>query len=523
MATAELRSAHEKKISRVLRERMILLQEADRDPSIRPLIIERSKRDVKWFCNTWITTYNPRVKPSLIPFVLFEEQEKMLDWLEECYREGKWGAEVKCRYTGASYIVTMYMLHKLLYERDFSGMLASNKAESVDKTNSSKSLFYKIIDMYKRLPAWMQTFDMATAKTKMLISNTAMNSSILGESGAQIGRGGRSSMALVDEAAHIEADDAMVASLSENTDCAIFVSTPKGVANQFFRLVHSGELSVFYYRWESDPRRDPDWRVKQDLKLGQAIAAQELDCDFYADTGANLIEAKWIQLAIDSHLKIEGMDKISNLTSFNNDADCQAGLDLAGSGANKSVLTVRVGSVVTDIIEIDFQTVTEVTLEAHRIMMQDLKYTPHTLCFDSDGLGADVRGVINNFEFYPDYEMIAFRGGKAPSPRYWDQLDQKSTDFLFNRRAEAWWIMRTRIKNTHDHLSGLASHNIDDMISLPNDQRLIQDLLKPAFHYRSSKILVESKQDMIKRGISSPDFADSLAYCLYETGRCPWN
>lgn len=510
----QLRINHQTKINQCLRERIYLTQKADEDLRVRAAILERAKRDVKWFCNTWITTYNPRAKPhKLLPFVLFPEQENMLDWIEECYREGKWGAVVKCRYTGASYITTMWMLHKLMFERDFTGVMASNKADSVDKSNSSKSLFYKVMDMYKRLPVWFKTFDLSTAKTKMLIYNPLLNSAIQGESGSEIGRGGRSSAALVDEAAFVEADDSMVAALSENTDCSIFVSTPNGVANQFFRLAHSSELKVFYYRWHADPRRSVEWRAKQDAKLSEGIARQELDCDFYANTGTSFINPNWIEACIESHKVIEGME---------DNTDIQAGLDIAGSGANDTILAIRRGSIIDPLMKINMDDPTQTTLEANRIMTQELDKCPQVFCFDGDGIGSDIRGTIMNMDEFPPYQMLEFRGGKTPSDRYWETHDQTSKDFLFNKRAEAWYILRWRIKATYDHINGIQKHDVRDMISLPNDEGLRQDLVKPAFSYRSSKILLESKQEMLKKGLQSPDRADAVAYSCYNEGIFLW-
>lgn len=506
----EMRLKHELKVSHCIRERLTLIQRADEDLRLRAAIIERASRDVKWFCNTWITTYNPRAKPhSLLPFVLFPEQEAMLDWIEDCYKNNQWGAVVKCRYTGASYITTMWMLHKIMFANDFTGTLASNKADSVDKTNSSKSLFYKIIDMYKRLPVWFKTFSMEKAKTRMLIYNNLRNSAIIGESGSEIGRGGRSSAALVDEAAFVEADDSMIAALSENTDCAIFVSTPNGVANQFFRLANASEVNVFYYRWQADPRRSVEWRLKQDNKLGSGIAKQELDCDFYADTGESFINPVWIESCIEAHLTIEGME---------GHFDCQAGLDLAGSGANDSILAIRDGSIIQPLIKINQDNVTMVTLEADRILSNEIEPKPNVLCFDGDGIGSDVRGVILNMEHFPDYSLIEFRGGKAPSDRYWDTHDQISKDFLYNRRVEAWYILRYRIKCTYEHVNNIQTHPVENLISLPKDEKLRQDLVKPAMKYRGYKMLLMSKQEMIAKGLSSPDRGDAVAYACYTEG-----
>ncbi|MDE7249291.1 MAG: hypothetical protein K2N82_05260 [Lachnospiraceae bacterium] len=54
-------------------------------------------------------------------------------------------------------------------------------------------------------------------------------------------------------------------------------------------------------------------------------------------------------------------------------------------------------------------------------------------------------------------------------------------------------------------------------IELPNDEEMIKQLSVRKYHMTSKgKIQLESKDDMKKRGIGSPDTADSLALALYE-------
>jgi hypothetical protein len=50
-------------------------------------------------------------------------------------------------------------------------------------------------------------------------------------------------------------------------------------------------------------------------------------------------------------------------------------------------------------------------------------------------------------------------------------------------------------------------------VSMPNDESLIAELTLPSFKVLSNgKKQVESKEDMKKRGVTSPDLAD--AFCL---------
>jgi hypothetical protein len=96
--------------------------------------------------------------------------------------------------------------------------------------------------------------------------------------------------------------------------------------------------------------------------------------------------------------------------------------------------------------------------------------------------------------------------------------DGKSSKERFrNLRAELWWLLRCRFEKAHSHTLYLAG-NADgaqfpdeEMISIPNHPALIAQLSTPLYHYtETGKIQIESKRDMQKRGIASPDFADAL-------------
>jgi phage terminase large subunit len=53
-------------------------------------------------------------------------------------------------------------------------------------------------------------------------------------------------------------------------------------------------------------------------------------------------------------------------------------------------------------------------------------------------------------------------------------------------------------------------------VSIPNDQELQTDLTSLHYSYRGGELLIESKEDAKKRGIKSPDRADSLTLTFAE-------
>ncbi|MGL5078496.1 MAG: hypothetical protein ACRDBG_22080, partial [Waterburya sp.] len=50
---------------------------------------------------------------------------------------------------------------------------------------------------------------------------------------------------------------------------------------------------------------------------------------------------------------------------------------------------------------------------------------------------------------------------------------------------------------------------------IPNHRDLIEDLAAPGYSFRGNKLLIESKDDMKKRGLKSTDWADALMYSFY--------
>lgn len=79
----------------------------------------------------------------------------------------------------------------------------------------------------------------------------------------------------------------------------------------------------------------------------------------------------------------------------------------------------------------------------------------------------------------------------------------EENDLYANKRAEMWWRMKKWLE--------------DGPNRLPNDTALIADFSAPSYKYASNGTrLVESKDDMRKRGVRSPDGADALALTFAE-------
>ncbi len=77
-----------------------------------------------------------------------------------------------------------------------------------------------------------------------------------------------------------------------------------------------------------------------------------------------------------------------------------------------------------------------------------------------------------------------------------------------NQRAEMWWTMREELQPDEEGTQALA---------LEVDHRTVQQLAAPSYRSNSTgRILIESKADMAKRGVGSPDRAEAVLLALFE-------
>lgn len=169
-----------------------------------------------------------------------------------------------------------------------------------------------------------------------------------------------------------------------------------------------------------------------------------------------------------------------------------AGLDVAGPGTDKTVLLFRQGPLARYLWrghEPDTMTT------ARRALDISLKERVQYLVVDDAGIGGRVvermRLILAEEPLYKTIRVVAFNGGaKAKNARF------------FNANAEIYW--RTRL--------WLNEHDSD----IPNDRVLMGQLTARKYDINpKNQIVVESKRDMRKRGLSkSPDEADALAMTM---------
>jgi hypothetical protein len=171
----------------------------------------------------------------------------------------------------------------------------------------------------------------------------------------------------------------------------------------------------------------------------------------------------------------------------------KVGVDVARGGDDQTVITPRYGAF------FDKQTVKpgESTPNGGSVVALALQVRGSSKCtvnVDGIGVGTSVVDLLHNLKV-PVTSMI----GSEHS----DATDRTGTLSFANKRAEWWWKMREAL-----------DPQLGDFLALPPDRELLADLCAPRYKVTAQGILVEKKEDVVKRIGRSPDKGDSAVYAL---------
>ncbi|MCA1781914.1 MAG: hypothetical protein LC679_06990, partial [Intrasporangiaceae bacterium] len=184
-------------------------------------------------------------------------------------------------------------------------------------------------------------------------------------------------------------------------------------------------------------------------------------------------------------------------------ASARLGVDVARYGADHSIVVVNQNSNIRVVLDIPRGPVTELAGQVQRIGRQFA--TRPVANVDDVGVGGGVTDILLE-EGYPVAPMSA--GARSE-----ELLDNGKPRFT-NQRSEWWWTAR-------ELLAGESGRGTDSVIDIdPLDDDLAGQLTAVKYKInRHGQIEVESKDDMKKRGMSSPDRADAFIMSLIRTDR----
>lgn len=479
-----------------------------------PHLRDHYREHIADFINDWGVTIDPRnartTTPVVMTFRLFQRQRELLDWFNAKWVAGEPGILEKSRDVGASWLAMAWAASVCLFRRNIAIGFGSAKEDKVDLLGDPGCLFYKGRQFLSHLPpefsyGWDVANKAHTSHMRILVPMTG--SSIVGESGDNIGRGGRTSVYFIDEAAHIERPKLIDASLSANTDVRIDMSSVNGMGNSFAEKRHGGNVDVFIFDWRDDPRKDDAWYQKKcDQIADPVIVAQEIDRNYAASVEGVVIPSAWVNAAIGlaEKLKLDVTGEES------------AALDVADEGRDLNAFGVRHGVALkhAETWSGKDSDIMKTTLRA--FMLCDQRNL-EGFCYDADGLGAGVRGDARTINEAREKEKIRklrieqFRGSAAVLDPEREIIEgRKNKDFFQNYKAQSWWALRFRFQEAFRAASG-QPYDPDKLISLDAGikelSRLKSELSQPTWTVNlAGKIVIEKAPD----DTMSPNLGDMV-------------
>lgn len=233
---------------------------------------------------------------------------------------------------------------------------------------------------------------------------------------------------------------------------------------------------------------------------GSSLFTAKVRGIFPTTSSEGIIPLGWVQRAMDRWHDLE-QKNMETSEKAHIPGNLIVGVDVARTGNDETVLTIRYGSYVP---EIHRMRITD-TMEIVDRVAQYL-HTPGSMAvIDVIGIGSGVYDRLRQMsnEGLIVGTVIPFNASAQSHRR--DKLGQ----FQFrNDRAAAWWNMREML----DPAFG-------SMLALPDDEQLMEELIAPKFNLFTSGIMTAESKDDIKRRIGrSTDSADSVISSFWIQG-----
>ena len=263
--------------------------------------------------------------------------------------------------------------------------------------------------------------------------------------------------------------------------------------------------------------------LSKDMR-GIIAEAKEEDLESYlhvyegepkADDEGVVIKRAWVTAAIDAH-KTLGMKGLGRK---------RMGFDIADSGQDKCANVFAEGSIVRWADQ--WSASEDELLKSCTRTYHAARERSAAITYDSIGVGAsagakfaELNSALNPVFRIQFDKFNAGSGVFRPEAQY--EVGIKNKDQFSNIKAQAWWMVADRFRNTYNAVRNGAVFDESELVSLdsstPHLELLIDELTTPLRDYDGNgRVKVESKKDLAKRDVASPNLADAFVMAFAPT------
>ena len=419
-------------------------------------------------------------RPPFSPVGLEKWQGDLLDDVARAKREGKRRFAIRSGHgTGKSTTQAILILWFVLFHRDLKVPVTANSADQLRDV-----LWSEIAKWHRELPKFLKdmielnterVFVKADPDGSFAVARTARPERPEALQGFHAGTLGF----FIEEASGIEdvIFETAGGALSSEHSWVFLFGNPTRTSGYFYRAFHQNRESwrTYHIPCQVSSRVSPDYPKQIAQEYG-------LDSNVYRVR----VLGEFPQTEDDSVISLGIVEAAVNRDVSPTESGIVWGLDVARFGDDTTALAKRCGNVLLEPVrewrKIDLMQVSGIIYREYA--ETPLEKRPTSINVDVIGLGA---GVVDRLR-----ELgLPVRGINVGEAAAFDpQRYMRLRDELWFR-AKEWFDTRA--------------------VTIPKDQGLIGELTVPKYKIESSgKIKVESKDDMKKRGVKSPNKADAF-------------
>ena len=227
-----------------------------------------------------------------------------------------------------------------------------------------------------------------------------------------------------------------------------------------------------------------------------------------------IIKRTWLDSCIDAHIKLGIEPSGERITGY----------DVSDSGTDKSAYVNKYGVVVTKVHQ--WRAKEDELVKSAKIVRNEAERFGSLVRYDSIGVGAGVGSNINELnkinEIQVEYEAFNSGGAVVNKGKEYE-AGVKNGDYLLNVKAQTWKVVADRVLKTHNAITKGAFYDAGEIISISSEcdflESLLTELSTPRKDYDlAGKFKVESKKNLAKRGVKSPNLADAFVMCFAPRG-----
>jgi len=449
---------------------------------------------------------------QLVPFLFNRAQKYVHERVEE--QRNRLGYVrvniLKGRQQGISTYISARFFHRVLTKKGTQAFILTHMSDA------TRSLFAMTKRYNSNLPPGLAPIADKDNENQLLFNKLGSGYRVGTAGSKEIGRSMTNQLmhlseyAFYDNAAEIKRGIEQTVADVEGTE-KIKESTANGISNAFYLdwqdaiESNSDYENIFIpWYWQDEYRRndenivltseEKDWLLlyqdngltKEHLawrrnKLSDFDGDYEQKCKGFKQEYPFTDEEAFLNSITDTFITVEPVQK-ARKNQVESDSPLIIGVDPARGGADKSAICRRKGRLVSKIEA--FKGLDTMQL-AGKIKVIIDKENPAKVFIDCIGIGAGVTDRLSEMGYDCVVGVNVSRVANNP-------------DHFLNLRAELWSEMRDWF-------------NQDAPVQIPDDPNLQKELCGFGYLYNSSgRLVIESKADAKKRGMKSPDMADSL-------------